>query len=83
MHSVLLQVSQTFQRVVNVGLGNARFQLVRQGRHPETSLLFAPLFLVYLHHPCACSIISRIGFSGPCAPRQTRAGKYECRRGKV
>ncbi len=55
---VLSQVSQkTLQHVANIDLGNAMFQLVRQGQHSRTSLVFAPSFLVYLHHPRACSII--------------------------
>ncbi len=62
-------MSHTLQRVANVGLGSAKFRLIRQGQHPETALVFAPLFLVYLHHPRACSIIPRIGLSGPHAPR--------------
>ncbi len=51
--------------------------------HPETVLLFAPLFLVYLHHPRACSIIPRIGLSSPHAPRQKRVGKSKCHRWRV
>jgi hypothetical protein len=76
-------MNQTLQRVANVGLGSAKFQLVRQGQHPETTLIFAPSFQVYLHHPCACSIIGHIGLSGPRTPRQRRVGKFECRQQKA
>ncbi len=51
--------------MANVGLGSLRFRLVRQGQHPETTLVFAPMFPIYLHHPRACSIIPCIGFFGP------------------
>ncbi len=65
-HSVRLpQVNQTLQHVANVGLGSARFQLIRQGQHLETTLVFAPLFPTYLHHPRARSIIPCIGLSSP------------------
>jgi hypothetical protein len=77
-HCALPQMSQTFQHVANFGLGSAKFQLVRRGQHPKTTLVFAPSFPVYLHHPCACSIISCIGFSSPHAPRQKRVGKFKC-----
>ncbi len=49
--------SQTFQHVANVGLGNAKFHLIKQGQHPKNTLVFTPPFPVYLHHPCASSII--------------------------
>jgi hypothetical protein len=52
--------------------------LVRRGQHRETILVFAPMFPIYLHHPRACSIIQRIGLSGPRAPRQRKVGKFEC-----
>ncbi len=73
-------MSQTLQRVGDVDLGSVGFWLVKQGQHPEIILIFTPLFLVYLHHPCACSIIPRVGLSGPRAPKQKRASKFECRR---
>ncbi len=61
----LLQVNQTLQHVANVTLGSAKFWLIRQGQHPETTLIFAPPFPIYLHHPHACSIIPHIGLSSP------------------
>jgi hypothetical protein len=67
----LPQVSQTLQHVAIVGLGSARFWLLGQGQHLEIALVFAPLFLVYLHHPRACSIIPHIGFLVP-APLDRR-----------
>jgi len=76
-------VNQTFQRLANVGLGSAKFWLIRRGRHPETTLIFAISFLVYLHHPHACSIIPRIGLSSPHAPRQRKARKSKCCRQRV
>jgi len=80
---MLLQVSQTLQHVANVGLGNARFRLVKRGQHLETTIVFAPPFLVYLHHPHACSIIPRIGLFSPHTPKQRRVCKFECRRRRV
>jgi len=70
-------MSQTFQSVANVGLGSARFWLVKQGYHLETTLIFAPPFLIYLHHLHAGSI-RHIGLFGPRAPRKRKAGKSEC-----
>ncbi len=58
-------MSHTLQRVENVGLGSAKFWLIRRGQHLKIALVFAPPFPVYLHHPRACSIILRIGLSGP------------------
>jgi hypothetical protein len=55
---------ETFQHVTNVDLENVRFRLIRQGQHPETTLVFAPLFPIYLHHPRACSIIPCISVFG-------------------
>jgi hypothetical protein len=49
-HCALLQVSQTLQHVANVGLGSVKFRLLRRDQHLETTLIFAPLFLVSLHH---------------------------------
>jgi hypothetical protein len=63
-------VSQTFQRLANVGLGSVRFRLIKQGQHPETTLIFTTPFLIYLHHPRACSIIPRIGLASPRAPNR-------------
>jgi hypothetical protein len=72
-------MNQTFQRMANVGLWSARFQLIKQGQHLETTLVFTPLFSIYLHHPCVCSIIPCIGLSSPRAPKQRKVGKFECR----
>jgi hypothetical protein len=74
-----MRATTNVQHVANVGMGSARFWLVRQGQHLETILIFAPMFLVYLHHLHACSIIPRIGLSSLRAPKQKRAGKSECR----
>lgn len=76
-------MSQTLQCLANVGLGNAKFQLIRRGQHLETTLIFAPLFLIYLHHPHTCSIIPRIGLSSPHAPKQRRVSKFGCCQQKI
>ncbi len=75
---VLPQLSQTFQHVAIVGLRSARFRLIEQGQHLEITLVFAPLFPIYLHHPRACSIIPHIGLCGPCGLRYRRASKSKC-----
>jgi hypothetical protein len=72
------KVSQTLQRMANVDLGSVRFRLIKRGQHLELVIIFASLFLVYLHHPRACSIIPRIRLFGPSAPRERSVGKSEC-----
>jgi hypothetical protein len=74
---VLPQVSHTLQHVAIVGLGSAKFWLIKRGQRPETIIVFALPFLVYLHYPRACSIILHIGLSAPHTLR--RAGKFKCR----
>jgi hypothetical protein len=58
--------------VANVGLGNVKFRLIGCGQHLETTLVFAPSFLVYLHHPHACSIIPCVVFLVLAPPNRRR-----------